>query len=74
MISGYYMIHVWFPSTNLINVIVVVGSNGNVYNKEGTDTITFGTTASGTDVTMTRNGNTLTVTTSNTTTITILNL
>lgn len=74
MISGNYMVQVWFPSTNLINVTVFVSSSGTIFNKEGTDTVTFGTTASGTDVTMTRSGNTLTVTTANTTTITILNL
>lgn len=74
MISGYYMIQVWFPSTDMINVIVIVGANGTIYTKEGTNSITLGTTASGTDVTLTRDGNTLTVTTTATRTITILNL
>ena len=74
MINGDYMVQVWFPSTNLIRVVVIVGSSGAIYSTEATDTITFGTTSSGTGITMTRSGNTLTVTTANTATITILNL
>lgn len=74
MINADYTVQVWFPSTNLIRVLVIVGSSGAIFSKEGTDSVTFGTTDSGTDVTMTRDGNTLTVTTASTKTITILNL
>lgn len=59
------VIFVWIPSTSDVSAMVI-RSNGNIFRKSGQNSITFGTTAEGTDYTITRNGSSFTLTSTTT--------
>jgi hypothetical protein len=63
--GSYKMIIVWIPSTTDISVMVIP-SNGNIFRKDGQNSVTFGATAEDTQCTVTRNGSSITFTSTTT--------
>ena len=71
LLIGGYLYMVWFASTSDISVLGITATK--VFSKNGSDSVTFGyTNESGSDVTITRNGKSITVTLRGSNTITWL--
>ena len=61
LLNASYQYIVWFSSTNEIRVKPLY--DGKTWTKSGTDSVSFGVDSTGTDFTITRSGNSITVTT-----------
>ena len=71
LINNYVLVQLWIPSTNDISVLVM--AEGTTFKKTGANgSVTFGQTSEGTNYTITRDGENVTITATGTASIKII--